>query len=88
MNGSNYDRVDVLFFSVIIIFVAFCIIKRVKEAFYPSELIGLEKDLQTTDDMIVYLERRYDKKYIDTVRCLKMIKDDLQSKIKKIKGGD
>lgn len=84
---NNYDWFDVLFFSVLIIFVLFCIIKRVKEAFYPSELAKIEKDLETTNNIIECLERRYDKKYIDTIYRLKVIKDDLQSKIKKIKNG-
>lgn len=85
---NNYDWWDVLLFAAITVVALFRMIKRAKEAFYPSELARLEKDLETTDNIIECLERRYDKKHIDTIYRLAAIKDDLQSKIKKLKGGD
>lgn len=85
---NKYDWLDVLLFVIAAAVILFFMIKRAKEIFYPSDLAKLEKDLETTSNIIECLERRYDKKYIDAIYCLTVIKDDLQSKIKKLKGGN
>lgn len=60
----------------------------IRNLFKSPKLRRLESDIKTIDDLIVILERRYGKKYKDTIFRLGEVKDNLRWKINQITGGE